>query len=1133
MSFLTVKVQDLYYSNNPYGNLIGQSCASQPVNVILNNGQSSLVGDTLRTIWPETGFDIEQDAYPVEFTNSGVIVISIKIINHLASPVSAQAQYLLDNMNSNAKPGGGTDGANDNPYLIHRYGYTRNWQDCGPNPIPSFYLAFENPPDSAVLGTVGIGYVNDSFPPRPLGLKPLSFMEFGDWQNQGNFTWGPPCASSRTQFADEATLLMGPSGLTASAYSPGGSSGSDSITEIFRTAYGTPEWCFDHGKIVGFALYPQHIYWDPITRKYTPNPFQVETFLFNVESGTASGVKIRQTVGDPVVIKSPKPTGAPTTQQQNVGTIPGWNPNQSGGIADIRWIDSVLVLPSGCAASFPVNIQFDVTSPGLDPVFNTPWNDCSLTIECAHPDTIPPQFENSFTGCDSIKYDTITVHDNDYYDIGLDNITYSSPDMNPTSQYAVTPSTMPVFGCSKTPFKIFVHQVDTFQKGHVIFAFTDCAKNVSLDTICFTGHPPLPDLTAPRFFDSVAADCHARCRTLNVTDTVNSLTSIDRGVDVIDTVADTNMTLSGVPAGGKYPANTPLASIGICVTDSMQNGTIILRATDTAHNVRLDTISFCTTPDTHAAIITQHPYTPADSSWHLHVVDTQAWDRGIDSIWVDNASNVTTMPASWPAHLGCVRTFDFALKVNDTTKCASGTVHVRDCAGNITTPLLIAKSEGAKPGITSTKTVLCGGSDAIVLTATGNFATWLWSTGETTKTLTVNTAGSYTVSGNDGEGCTSTSDPIVITSSPAIPVITPPGPVAVCAPDSVLLDAGTPYATYQWLKDGSALTGATLEKLKVGATGAYTVQVTNAAGCSGTSPAVQITINPLPPQPVITFANNILSSTPALSYQWSLDGTVIPGATGQSYTPQTGGDYTVTITDANGCTNTSLPYSNSGSTVIALPSMVLAQQSQHVTIPLSIATSQSFPANVKTWTATIAYNPTMLVPDPNGPTFSSTTPGIVTYTGTSSATTGMLQDLQFIAALGDSICTPVTIQSFTWSAPGISVTMQNGNFCLTGLCTQGGTRLIDPNQTQFSLSAPRPNPAFTNVQIDYTLIEQGQTTLVIYDLLGHEVRRLIDGVQEPGTYSVSADISSLPAGTYVYSLRTPTIVESHHLQIAR
>nr|MBA3706625.1 T9SS type A sorting domain-containing protein [Bacteroidota bacterium] len=45
--------------------------------------------------------------------------------------------------------------------------------------------------------------------------------------------------------------------------------------------------------------------------------------------------------------------------------------------------------------------------------------------------------------------------------------------------------------------------------------------------------------------------------------------------------------------------------------------------------------------------------------------------------------------------------------------------------------------------------------------------------------------------------------------------------------------------------------------------------------------------------------------------QWYLNGGLIPGATGQSYTPVQNGSYTVVVTGGNGCTASSVPYNMS------------------------------------------------------------------------------------------------------------------------------------------------------------------------------------------------------------------------------
>jgi len=61
--------------------------------------------------------------------------------------------------------------------------------------------------------------------------------------------------------------------------------------------------------------------------------------------------------------------------------------------------------------------------------------------------------------------------------------------------------------------------------------------------------------------------------------------------------------------------------------------------------------------------------------------------------------------------------------------------------------------------------------------------------------------------------------------------------------------------------------------------------------------------NPAPPQPSISVNGPDLVSTSATTYQWYLNGNLIVGATGQTYTPAQNGIYVVRTTDVNGCVN--------------------------------------------------------------------------------------------------------------------------------------------------------------------------------------------------------------------------------------
>lgn len=64
--------------------------------------------------------------------------------------------------------------------------------------------------------------------------------------------------------------------------------------------------------------------------------------------------------------------------------------------------------------------------------------------------------------------------------------------------------------------------------------------------------------------------------------------------------------------------------------------------------------------------------------------------------------------------------------------------------------------------------------------------------------------------------------------------------------------------------------------------------------------ACQVT-SAAPAVPTITQLGNVLTSTAATTYQWYVDGVLIPGATAQSFTATQDGVYVVRVTDSNGC----------------------------------------------------------------------------------------------------------------------------------------------------------------------------------------------------------------------------------------
>lgn len=141
------------------------------------------------------------------------------------------------------------------------------------------------------------------------------------------------------------------------------------------------------------------------------------------------------------------------------------------------------------------------------------------------------------------------------------------------------------------------------------------------------------------------------------------------------------------------------------------------------------------------------------------------------------------------------------------------------------------------------------------------------------------------------------------------------GPTTFCFGGSLTFTcttAGTGLS-YQWLKAGVAVAGATNATYTVTTTGNYKVTVSK-NGCSATSSAVSVTVNPLPIVNIQTpdgtnlcgktFVRLRASAGVGYTYQWFKDGSAIAGATGNSYAATTTGVYYV-ITTLGGCPKTS------------------------------------------------------------------------------------------------------------------------------------------------------------------------------------------------------------------------------------
>jgi hypothetical protein len=134
---------------------------------------------------------------------------------------------------------------------------------------------------------------------------------------------------------------------------------------------------------------------------------------------------------------------------------------------------------------------------------------------------------------------------------------------------------------------------------------------------------------------------------------------------------------------------------------------------------------------------------------------------------------------------------------------------------------------------------------------------------------------------------------------------------------------------------------------------------------------------------------------------------------------------------------------------------------------------------------------------------------------------GVLARIQFIAMLGNAEGTPLRVENSFALGGKIALTEVPGYFLLTDVCHEGGTRLFGASGT-VGLFQNRPNPFNAMTMIEYEVIENGPTRLLVMDMYGRTVATIVDEVVKPGKYSIAFDAGALPSGTYLTVLQTPT-----------
>lgn len=239
----------------------------------------------------------------------------------------------------------------------------------------------------------------------------------------------------------------------------------------------------------------------------------------------------------------------------------------------------------------------------------------------------------------------------------------------------------------------------------------------------------------------------------------------------------------------------------------------------------------------------------------------------------------------------------FELRNGNGTVLQSATVNVPDGESRVSLNFSVATGTGYQLGVTGNANLYRNNSGpSYPYTLPGVFS------------ITSSTAGNdYYYTCYDWEvqsGSCSTGRIAVTAYIEELPELDAMANQEICFGDDITLSAsGTAIDDYSWAPGGATSSDVTVSPTS---TTTYTVSGTN--NCGTVTEDVEVEVHSLPNQPTISMNGAILSSSPAVTYQWYYNGNPIPGADGATYEPTEIGDYTVEITDVNGCSSISEEY---------------------------------------------------------------------------------------------------------------------------------------------------------------------------------------------------------------------------------
>lgn len=347
----------------------------------------------------------------------------------------------------------------------------------------------------------------------------------------------------------------------------------------------------------------------------------------------------------------------------------------------------------------------------------------------------------------------------------------------------------------------------------------------------------------------------------------------------------------------------------------------------------------------------------------------------------------------------------------------------------------------------------------------GNNKSFKWNTGATTQTISLTNVGTgaFIVDVVSADGCKAT-DTIAVTINP-LPTVSLGANRYICNGGPLALDAGSGQSSYSWS------TGATTQIYNATAAGTYQVIVTSPQGCvdsaSVTLTASSVSVNAGPDRTYcVGSVDSFFVAQGYASYAWKDVSTGVVMSVGNYFTPVKTGTFTITVSNANGCTATD--------TVMATIN------------PMPDASFTS------AWVSQVV----------NSIKFTPTVTGQGSYKWD----------------FGDGGQNTQESPIYTYSTFGtykVSLTVTTGAGCSkTIIQSLNITGITAAEQNTFAASV-MPNPFNTQSTLQYTLTKGDYINVNIYDIQGNLVETLYNGKQESGKQQLTIDGGKYAAGLYM------------------